>query len=378
MARTISTAAGRINGAYGEVAWTPIRYVNRAYSRTVLAGPLPFRPRRAGDALARRHEPGRQGIRRCARRERPGRSDPVALRRRGGRMHGAALLVNPYDPEAVATSIAHALSMPLEERRQRHDALFRVISGERHQVVGRAVPGQPAAEEREEAMAEHPPPHPPPPQRGWRELPDPRGEPPPPPPPAAPSPRRPPPGQREALLTSATWVNACGKLPTSRPRAGRIPRSAGRRRCAAPAAARTARAPPSSGRAGHRRRPARSCRPGTRPRPAAGRPRLAPCRSAARSRRPAAALDRRDGADARAGRRAAGSRPPAAAAGWRRAASSHRPARSCRARVEAAPADLGVDLGAQRAPALERAVQPELSALLTARSNATQAITLEW
>ena len=38
MARSISTAAGRINGAYGEVAWTPIRYVNRAYSRTVLAG----------------------------------------------------------------------------------------------------------------------------------------------------------------------------------------------------------------------------------------------------------------------------------------------------------------------------------------------------
>ena len=40
----------------------------------------------------------------------------------------AALLVNPYDPEAVATSIAHALSMTLEERRTRHQALFQVIS----------------------------------------------------------------------------------------------------------------------------------------------------------------------------------------------------------------------------------------------------------
>jgi trehalose 6-phosphate synthase len=38
MERTISEAAGRINGTYGEVAWTPIRYVNRAYSRSVLAG----------------------------------------------------------------------------------------------------------------------------------------------------------------------------------------------------------------------------------------------------------------------------------------------------------------------------------------------------
>jgi trehalose 6-phosphate synthase len=40
----------------------------------------------------------------------------------------AALLVNPYDPETVATSISHALSMPLEERRERHQALFQVIS----------------------------------------------------------------------------------------------------------------------------------------------------------------------------------------------------------------------------------------------------------
>src|SRR5262249_32927974 len=40
----------------------------------------------------------------------------------------AALLVNPYDPESVATSIAHALAMPLKERRSRHAALFRVIS----------------------------------------------------------------------------------------------------------------------------------------------------------------------------------------------------------------------------------------------------------
>jgi trehalose 6-phosphate synthase len=43
MERTISEATGRINGAYGEVAWTPIRYVNRAYSRSVLAGLYRFR-----------------------------------------------------------------------------------------------------------------------------------------------------------------------------------------------------------------------------------------------------------------------------------------------------------------------------------------------
>jgi trehalose 6-phosphate synthase len=40
----------------------------------------------------------------------------------------AALLVNPYDPEAVGIMIEKALSMPLEERRVRHDELIEVLS----------------------------------------------------------------------------------------------------------------------------------------------------------------------------------------------------------------------------------------------------------
>ena len=35
-----------------------------------------------------------------------------------------ALLVNPYDAESVASALAQALVMPLEERRARHKALF--------------------------------------------------------------------------------------------------------------------------------------------------------------------------------------------------------------------------------------------------------------
>jgi trehalose 6-phosphate synthase len=38
MEQEIGSAAGRINGAYGEADWTPIRYINRAYSHTTLAG----------------------------------------------------------------------------------------------------------------------------------------------------------------------------------------------------------------------------------------------------------------------------------------------------------------------------------------------------
>jgi trehalose 6-phosphate synthase len=127
MERTISEAAGRINGAYGEVAWTPIRYVNRAYSRSVLAGL--YRSARVGLVT-----PLRDGMNLVAKEyvaaqdaEDPG---VLILSRFAGAATelDAALLVNPYDPEAVATSIAHALSMPLEERRTRHQALFRLIS----------------------------------------------------------------------------------------------------------------------------------------------------------------------------------------------------------------------------------------------------------
>ena len=34
----VGAAAGRINGQYGEVSWTPIQYVNRPYGRAALAG----------------------------------------------------------------------------------------------------------------------------------------------------------------------------------------------------------------------------------------------------------------------------------------------------------------------------------------------------
>jgi len=39
-----------------------------------------------------------------------------------------ALLVNPYDPDSVAVAIREALSMPLAERRDRHKAIFDVLS----------------------------------------------------------------------------------------------------------------------------------------------------------------------------------------------------------------------------------------------------------
>src|SRR5437588_6619948 len=126
MERTISEAAGRINGTYGEVAWTPIRYVNRAYSRSALAGL--FRAARVGLVT-----PLRDGMNLVAKEyiaaqdaEDPG---VLILSRFAGAAAEctAALLVNPYDPETVATSMSRALEMPLDERIDRHRSLYQAL-----------------------------------------------------------------------------------------------------------------------------------------------------------------------------------------------------------------------------------------------------------
>ena len=123
----ISTMAGHINGTYGEASWTPIRYVNKAHSRTALAGL--YRCARA--AL---DTPLRDGMNLVAK-EYVAAQDPndpgtLILSRFAGAAveFDAALLVNPYDSEAVAAAIARALSLPLDERRARHEALSRALA----------------------------------------------------------------------------------------------------------------------------------------------------------------------------------------------------------------------------------------------------------
>jgi trehalose 6-phosphate synthase len=119
----LGSAAGRINGKYGEVSWTPIRYVNRVYSRSVLAAL--YRTARVGLVT-----PLRDGMNLVAKEYVAAQDseDPGVLilsRFAGAAVDGKrALLVNPYDAESVAGVIAQALAMPLDERRERHAALL--------------------------------------------------------------------------------------------------------------------------------------------------------------------------------------------------------------------------------------------------------------
>ena len=126
LAQAVGSIAGRINGKYGEVSWTPIRYVNRVYARSALAGL--FRTARVGLVT-----PLRDGMNLVAK-EYVAAQDPndpgvlILSRFAGAAVDGKrSLLVNPYDAESVAAALAQALVMPLDERRERHAALMRGI-----------------------------------------------------------------------------------------------------------------------------------------------------------------------------------------------------------------------------------------------------------
>ena len=127
LGQALGAIAGRINGKLGEAAWTPIRYINRAYSRTALAGL--YRAARVGLVT-----PLRDGMNLVAKEyvSAQDAEDPGVLIL--SRFAGAAaecrdaLLVNPFDAESVASAIARALEMPLSERRDRYNHIIQTLS----------------------------------------------------------------------------------------------------------------------------------------------------------------------------------------------------------------------------------------------------------
>jgi len=119
----VTTLIGKINGRFGEASWTPVRYVNRSYSRTTLAGVY----RAADVALV---TPLRDGMNLVAK-EFVAAQDPedpgvLILSQFAGAAAelGGAVIVNPHEVEGVAAAIKQALEMPVIERRDRHGPMF--------------------------------------------------------------------------------------------------------------------------------------------------------------------------------------------------------------------------------------------------------------
>ncbi|WP_404711907.1 trehalose-6-phosphate synthase [Sphingomonas sp. MMS24-J13] len=122
--------AGRINGAYADVDWVPIRYVNQGYSRDMLAGI--YRAARIGLVT-----PLRDGMNLVAK-EYVAAQDPedpgvLILSRFAGaaaQLDVGAVLVNPYSAEEMSDAIILALKMPLNERIERWRAMMVNVEAE--------------------------------------------------------------------------------------------------------------------------------------------------------------------------------------------------------------------------------------------------------
>jgi trehalose 6-phosphate synthase len=121
--RELEAEAGRINGRFAEVDWVPLRYLNRSFARNVL---MPL----YAEAQACLVTPLRDGMNLVAK-EYVAAQDPadpgvLILSEFAGaaRELQAALLVNPYDEAGMAQAMGRALSMPVEERQERHAAML--------------------------------------------------------------------------------------------------------------------------------------------------------------------------------------------------------------------------------------------------------------
>ena len=126
MQREVAEQVGHINGKFGDVDWTPIRYINRTMSRSALAGL--YRIARCGLVT-----PLRDGMNLVAKEYVAAQSpdDPgvLVLSQFAGAAQefDSALIVNPYDVEATGAAIATALAMPLDERKARWSAMMAVL-----------------------------------------------------------------------------------------------------------------------------------------------------------------------------------------------------------------------------------------------------------
>ena len=112
-----------VNGLHGEVDWTPIRYLNKGFSQTVLAGL--YRTAQVG-VVTPLHDGMNLVAKEYVAAQSPADPGVLVLSKFAGAANelDTALLVNPHDIDGMARTIATALSMPLTERRLRWEAMM--------------------------------------------------------------------------------------------------------------------------------------------------------------------------------------------------------------------------------------------------------------
>lgn len=124
----LAQLVSEVNGRHGEVDWTPIRYLNKGFSQTVLAGLY----RTAGVGIV---TPLHDGMNLVAKEyvaaQNPADPGVLVLSKYAGAANelDTALLVNPHDIDGMARAIATAFSMPPTERRMRWEAMMTKLRG---------------------------------------------------------------------------------------------------------------------------------------------------------------------------------------------------------------------------------------------------------
>ena len=115
-----------INGRHGEVDWLPIRYLNKGFAQSTLAGF--YRTAQIGLAT-----PLHDGMNLVAKEyvaaQNPLDPGVLVLSKFAGAAQqlDAALLVNPNDMTEMTQAIRRALAMPLNERRERWETMMSVL-----------------------------------------------------------------------------------------------------------------------------------------------------------------------------------------------------------------------------------------------------------
>jgi trehalose 6-phosphate synthase len=124
--RQLEGEAGRINGRFAQLDWTPIRYLNRKYDRSLLMSL--FRAAQVGYVT-----PLRDGMNLVAK-EYVAAQDPedpgaLVLSQFAGAADDmpGALVVNPFDLTQMAEALERGLSMSRADRRARHADMMAVM-----------------------------------------------------------------------------------------------------------------------------------------------------------------------------------------------------------------------------------------------------------
>lgn len=122
----LARLVGEVNGRHGEIDWTPIRYLNKGYCQSTLAGFY----RAAAVGLI---TPLQDGMNLVAKEyvaaQNPDDPGVLVLSKFAGAANelDAALMVDPQDLDGVGRRIAAALVMPLEERRARWQRMMETL-----------------------------------------------------------------------------------------------------------------------------------------------------------------------------------------------------------------------------------------------------------